>query len=58
MKRSRYTAKKSPQLEALHSTFEENGILPDTVVLEDSLILDITRHADSVLDYHHLVSAR
>ena len=31
-------AKKSTRLEALHHTFNENGISPDTIELNDSLI--------------------
>lgn len=46
-------AKKSTRLEALHSTFEENGISPDTIELSDSLILEIKKHADMVPDYRH-----
>lgn len=46
-------AKKSTRLEALHSTFEENGISPDTIELNDSLIQEIKKHADAVPDYRH-----
>ncbi len=46
-------AKRSTRLEALHSTFEENGISPDTIELNDSLIRDIKKHADAVPDYRH-----
>ena len=38
-------AKKSTRLEALHDIFEENGISPDTIELNDSLIQDIKKHA-------------
>ena len=46
-------AKKSTRLEALHSTFEENGISPDTIQLNDSLIQSIKKYADAVPDYRH-----
>ncbi len=46
-------AKRSTRLEALHSTFEENGISPDPIELNDSLIRDIKKHADAVPDYRH-----
>ena len=46
-------AKKSTRLEALHSTFEENGISPDTIELNDSLIQNIKKCADAVPDYRH-----
>lgn len=46
-------AKKSTRLEALHNMFEENGISPDTIELNDSLIQDIKKHADAVPDYRH-----
>lgn len=46
-------AKKSTRLEALHQTFEENGISPDTIELNDSLIRDIKKYADAVPDYRH-----
>ncbi len=42
-------AKRSTRLEALHSTFVENGISPDTIELNDSLIRDIKKYA--VPDY-------
>ena len=46
-------AKKSTRLEALHNTFEENGISPDTIELNESLIRDIKKCADAVPDYRH-----
>lgn len=46
-------AKKSTHLEALHDIFEENGISPDTIELNDSLIQDIKKHAEMVPDYRH-----
>lgn len=46
-------AKKSTRLEALHNTFEENGISPDTIQLNDSLIQNIKKYADAVPDYRH-----
>ena len=46
-------AKKSTRLEALHNIFEENGISPDTIELNDSLIMDIKKHAEAVPDYMH-----
>ncbi len=52
MKRSRYGYKLTC-LEALHSTVEENGILPDTIELYDSLIREIKKYADAVPDYRH-----
>lgn len=46
-------AKKSTRLGALHQTFEENGISPDTIELNDSLIQNIKKYADAVPDYRH-----
>lgn len=46
-------AKKSTRLEALHSIFEENGISPDTIELNDFLIQDIKKLAEAVPDYRH-----
>ena len=46
-------AKKSTRLEALQHTFNENGISPDTIELNDSLIRDIKKYADAVPDYRH-----
>lgn len=46
-------AKKSTRLGALHHTFEENGISPDTIELNDSLVREIKRYADAVPDYRH-----
>lgn len=46
-------AKKSTRLEALHQTFEENRISPNTIELNDSLIQDIKKYADAVPDYRH-----
>lgn len=46
-------AKKSTRLEALHNMFEENGISPDTIELNDSLIQEIKKHAEAVPDYRH-----
>lgn len=46
-------AKTSTRLQALHQTFEENGISPDTIELNDSLIQDIKKYADEVQDYRH-----
>lgn len=46
-------AKKSTRLEVLHNTFEENGISPETIELNDSLIREIKKHADAVPDYRH-----
>ena len=51
-------AKKSTRLEALHNTFEENGISPDTIELNDTLIRDIKKYADAVPDYRHPSYAR
>ena len=39
-------AKKPTRLEALHSTFAENGISPDTMELNDFLIQNIKKYAD------------
>lgn len=46
-------AKKSTRLEALRQAFEKNGILSDTIELEDSLIRDVKSYADAVPDYRH-----
>lgn len=46
-------AKKSTRLEALHQTFEENGISPDTIELSDSMIQEIKKYAAAVPDYRH-----
>ena len=46
-------AKKSTRLGALHHTFEETGISPDTIELNDSLIREIKKYADAVPDYRH-----
>lgn len=46
-------AKRSTRLEALHNTFEENGISPDTIELNDALIRNIKKQADAVPDYRH-----
>lgn len=46
-------AKKSIRLEALHSTFDENGISPDTIKLNDFLIQNIKKYADAVPDYRN-----
>lgn len=46
-------AKKSTRLEALHHAFEENGISPGTIELNDSLIREIKKYADAVPDYRH-----
>lgn len=46
-------AKRSTRLEALHNTFEENGISPETIERNDSLIREIKKHADAVPDYRH-----
>ena len=46
-------AKKSTRLETLHNIFEENGISPDTIELNDFLIQNIKEHADKVPDYRH-----
>lgn len=46
-------AKKSTRLGALHHTFEENGISPDTIELNDSLVREIKKCADAVPDYRH-----
>ena len=46
-------AKKSTRLEALHNIFEENGISPDTIELNDSLIREVKKYADAVPDYRH-----
>ncbi|NBJ92193.1 transposase family protein [Parablautia muri] len=45
--------KKSTRLEELHNTFQENGISPETVMQNDSLIREIKKHADEVRDYRH-----
>ncbi len=31
-------SKKSTRLEALHNTFEENGILPENIMVNDTLL--------------------
>lgn len=46
-------AKKSTQLEALHNTFEENSISPESIALNDTLIMKIKKNVDSVPDYRH-----
>ncbi|MCM1065184.1 MAG: hypothetical protein NC420_12120 [Eubacterium sp.] len=46
-------AKRSTRLEALHHTFEENGISPDTIELNDSLVREIKKCADAVPDHRH-----
>lgn len=46
-------AKKSTRLQALHQTFEENGISPSTIKLNDSLIQNVKKYADAVPDYRH-----
>ena len=46
-------SKKSTRLEALHSTFEENGISPENITVNDTLIREIKQYADAVPDYRH-----
>ena len=46
-------AKKSTRLETLHNAFEENGISPNTIELNDALIRNIKKYADAVPDYRH-----
>lgn len=46
-------SKKSTRLEALHNTFEENGILPENIMVNDTLIREIKQYADAVPDYRH-----
>ncbi len=49
----RLMSKKSTRLEALHSTFEENGISPENIMVNDTLIREIKQYADTVPDYLH-----
>lgn len=51
-------AKKSTRLEALHQIFEENSISSDTIELNDSLIQNIKKYAETVPDYRHPSYAR
>lgn len=44
-------SKKSTRLEALHNTFEKNGILPENIMVNDTLIREIKQYADAVPDY-------
>lgn len=46
-------AKRLIRLEALHSTFEENGISPHTIKLNAHQIQDIKKYADAVPDYRY-----
>lgn len=46
-------AKKSTRLKELHNIFRENGIFPETVMGNDTLIRKIKKHADEVPDYQH-----
>ena len=46
-------SKKSTRLEALHNTFKENGILPENIMVNDTLIRKIKQYADAVPDYRH-----
>ena len=46
-------SKKSTRLEALHNTFKENGILPENIMVNDTLIREIKQYADAVPDYRH-----
>ena len=41
-------SKKSTRLEALHNTFKENGILPENIMVNDTLIREIKQYADAV----------
>ena len=45
--------KKSTRLGALHHTFEENGILPDTIELNDFMVREVKKYADAVPDYRY-----
>ena len=46
-------SKKSTRLELLQDIFEENGISSDSIELNDALIKDIQKYADTVHDYRH-----
>lgn len=46
-------SKKSTRLEALCQTFQENNISPESIEINDALINQIKKHADSVPDYRH-----
>lgn len=45
--------KRSTRLEALNETFRENGISPEILEGNDSLIKKIKKNADAVPDYRH-----
>lgn len=45
--------KKITKLEALHNMFSENDITADSIELNDTLIQEIKKNADSVPDYRH-----
>lgn len=46
-------AKKATRIETLHQTFEENGISPNTIKLNNSLTQNVKKYADAVPDYRH-----
>ena len=46
-------AKKSTRLELLQNIFEDNGISSDSIELNDALIKDIQKYADTVHDYRN-----
>lgn len=46
-------SKKSTRLEALCHTFQENNISSESIEINDALIKQIKKHADSVPDYRH-----
>ena len=46
-------SKKSTRLELLQNIFEDNGISSDSIELNDALIKDIQKYAETVQDYRH-----
>lgn len=46
-------AKKATRIETLHQAFEENGISPNTIKLNNSLTQNVKKYADAVPDYRH-----
>lgn len=45
-------SKKSTGLEALHRTFEENGIPPENMMANDTLIREIKQYYNEVREYY------
>ena len=46
-------SKRSTRLELFQNIFEDNGISSDSIELNDALIKDIQKYADTVHDYRH-----